>query len=119
MDVGVHLPLMQFGEDEISPKRLGEAIDAAREGGFAAVSANDHFVFSTPWLDGLTALAAVLDRCDGLSVATTLSLVSLRGPVQLAKALAALDILSGGRLVAGVGPGSSQADYELIGVPFE
>jgi alkanesulfonate monooxygenase SsuD/methylene tetrahydromethanopterin reductase-like flavin-dependent oxidoreductase (luciferase family) len=52
-------------------------------------------------------------------VATTLSLVSLRGPVQLAKALAALDILSGGRLVAGVGPGSSQADYELTGVPFE
>jgi len=44
MDVGVHLPLMQFGDDEISPKRLGEAVDAARECGFAAVSANDHFV---------------------------------------------------------------------------
>ena len=33
-----------------------------RECGFAAVSANDHFLFSTPWLDGPTALAAVLER---------------------------------------------------------
>ncbi len=119
MDLGVHLPLMEFGDEGQSLDRLRATVDAAREGGFAAVSANDHFVFSTPWLDGLTALAAVLDRCEGLSVATTLSLVSLRGPVQLAKALTALDILSGGRLVAGVGPGSSQADYELTGVPFE
>jgi alkanesulfonate monooxygenase SsuD/methylene tetrahydromethanopterin reductase-like flavin-dependent oxidoreductase (luciferase family) len=33
--------------------------------------------------------------------------------------LAALDVLSGGRLVAGVGPGSSARDYAAIGVPFE
>jgi alkanesulfonate monooxygenase SsuD/methylene tetrahydromethanopterin reductase-like flavin-dependent oxidoreductase (luciferase family) len=33
--------------------------------------------------------------------------------------LAAIDILSGGRLVAGVGPGSSARDYAAIGVPFE
>jgi alkanesulfonate monooxygenase SsuD/methylene tetrahydromethanopterin reductase-like flavin-dependent oxidoreductase (luciferase family) len=99
MDVGVHLPLMQFGDDEISPKRLGEAVDAARECGFAAVSANDHFVFSTPWLDGPTALASVIDRSGQMTLATTLALAVLRGPVPLAKALAALDVLSGGRLM--------------------
>ena len=33
--------------------------------------------------------------------------------------LATLDVLSGGRLVAGVGPGSSARDYAAIGVPFE
>jgi alkanesulfonate monooxygenase SsuD/methylene tetrahydromethanopterin reductase-like flavin-dependent oxidoreductase (luciferase family) len=37
----------------------------------------------------------------------------------LAKALAALDVLSDGRVIAGVGPGSSRADYEAVGVPFE
>jgi len=37
----------------------------------------------------------------------------------LAKALAALDILSGGRVIAGLGPGSSRSDYEAVGVPFE
>jgi alkanesulfonate monooxygenase SsuD/methylene tetrahydromethanopterin reductase-like flavin-dependent oxidoreductase (luciferase family) len=43
----------------------------------------------------------------------------VRGPAQLAKALSALDVLSGGRVVAGVGPGSSPADYALAGIPFE
>jgi alkanesulfonate monooxygenase SsuD/methylene tetrahydromethanopterin reductase-like flavin-dependent oxidoreductase (luciferase family) len=37
----------------------------------------------------------------------------------LAKALAALDVLSDGRVVAGVGPGSSARDYAAAGVPFE
>jgi alkanesulfonate monooxygenase SsuD/methylene tetrahydromethanopterin reductase-like flavin-dependent oxidoreductase (luciferase family) len=43
----------------------------------------------------------------------------LRGPVQLAKTLAAIDLLSGGRLVAGVGPGSSAADYAAAGIAFQ
>jgi alkanesulfonate monooxygenase SsuD/methylene tetrahydromethanopterin reductase-like flavin-dependent oxidoreductase (luciferase family) len=43
----------------------------------------------------------------------------VRGPVALAKALAALDLLSDGRLIAGLGPGSSQGDYDAVGVPFE
>src|SRR5919199_4694425 len=110
---------MQFGHEGQSLARLGATVDAARELGFAAVSANDHFVFSTPWLDGLTALAAVVERSGELTLATTVSLVSLRGPVPLAKTLAALDVLSGGRLIAGVGPGSSSADYDAVGVPFE
>jgi len=37
----------------------------------------------------------------------------------LAKALSALDVLSDGRVIAGVGPGSSKADYDAVGVPFE
>jgi alkanesulfonate monooxygenase SsuD/methylene tetrahydromethanopterin reductase-like flavin-dependent oxidoreductase (luciferase family) len=74
---------------------------------------------STPWLDGPTALAAVAGRSGGMKLVTTLALASLRGPVPLAKALSALDILSGGRVIAGVGPGSSKADYEAVGVPFE
>ena len=62
MDLGIHLPLMQFGGEGLSLGRLEQAVDAARECGLAAVSANDHFVFSTPWLDGPTALASVIER---------------------------------------------------------
>ena len=100
-------------------ERLERTVDAARECGFAAVSANDHFVFSTPWLDGPTALAAMVERSGDMVLATTLSLAALRGPVPLAKALSALDVLSDGRVVAGVGPGSSRLDYEALGVPFD
>ena len=96
MDFGVHLPLMDFGDQGLSRERLERTVDAARECGFAAVSANDHFIFSTPWLDGPTALAAMVERSGDMVLATTLSLAALRGPVPLAKALSALDVLSDG-----------------------
>jgi alkanesulfonate monooxygenase SsuD/methylene tetrahydromethanopterin reductase-like flavin-dependent oxidoreductase (luciferase family) len=54
-----------------------------------------------------------------MELATTIALVALRGPVPLAKTLGALDLLSGGRLIAGVGPGSSERDYDAVGMPFE
>src|SRR5688500_16518889 len=110
---------MEFGEEGQSLARLGSAVDAARANGFAAVSANDHFVYSRPWLDGPTALAAVADRVGEMTVATTISLVVLRGPVAVAKMLAALDVLTEGRLVAGLGPGSSKRDYDALSIPFE
>src|SRR5215211_1979543 len=110
---------MQFGEEALSRDRLAGAVDAARECGFAAISANDHFIFQTPWVDGPTALASMIERSGEMALATTLSLAVLRGPVPLAKAFAALDILCEGRLIAGVGPGSSKRDYDILGVPFE
>jgi alkanesulfonate monooxygenase SsuD/methylene tetrahydromethanopterin reductase-like flavin-dependent oxidoreductase (luciferase family) len=120
VELGVHLPLMQFGADDpVTAARLGAAVDAARACGYAAVSANDHFVFRTPWLDGPTALASVVERSGSMELATTVALAVLRGPVPLAKALLGLDVLSGGRVVAAVGPGSSARDYELLGVPFD
>jgi alkanesulfonate monooxygenase SsuD/methylene tetrahydromethanopterin reductase-like flavin-dependent oxidoreductase (luciferase family) len=119
VDLGVHLPLMELGNEGQSLARLQATVDAARDGGFAAISANDHFVFSTPWLDGPTALAATVERSGDLTLATTISLVALRGPVPLAKTLAALDVLSGGRLIAGLGPGSSPRDYDAVGVRYE
>jgi alkanesulfonate monooxygenase SsuD/methylene tetrahydromethanopterin reductase-like flavin-dependent oxidoreductase (luciferase family) len=119
LELGVHLPLMEFGDEGQSLARLTRTVDAARECGLAAIAANDHFLFSTPWLDGPTALAAVLERSGSMDLATTIALVSLRGPVALAKTLAALDLLSGGRVIAGVGPGSSERDYEAVGIPYE
>jgi alkanesulfonate monooxygenase SsuD/methylene tetrahydromethanopterin reductase-like flavin-dependent oxidoreductase (luciferase family) len=119
MELGVNLPLMQFGDDVLSLPRLEATVDAARECGFTAVSANDHFVFQTPWLDGLTALASIVGRAGDLTLATTIALATLRHPVALAKALTAIDVLSEGQVIAGVGPGSSSRDYEVIGVPFE
>jgi alkanesulfonate monooxygenase SsuD/methylene tetrahydromethanopterin reductase-like flavin-dependent oxidoreductase (luciferase family) len=119
LELAVHLPLMEFGDEGQSLARLTRAVDAARECGFAAVSANDHFLFQAPWLDGPTALAAVIERSGAMELATTVALVALRGPVPLAKTLVALDLLSDGRVIAGVGPGSSQRDYDAVGVPYE
>ena len=119
MELAVHLPLVEFGDEGQSLDRLTRTVDAAREHGFAAVSANDHFLWARPWLDGPTALAAIVDRSGAMELATTVSLVALRGPVPLAKTLAALDLLSDGRVIAGVGPGASERDYKAVGVPYE
>jgi alkanesulfonate monooxygenase SsuD/methylene tetrahydromethanopterin reductase-like flavin-dependent oxidoreductase (luciferase family) len=119
LELALHLPLIEFGDEGQSLGRLTRAVDAARECSFAAISANDHFVFQAPWLDGPTALAAVVEPSGSMELVTTVALVSLRGPVQLAKTLAALDVLSGGRVIAGVGPGSSERDYDLVGARFE
>jgi alkanesulfonate monooxygenase SsuD/methylene tetrahydromethanopterin reductase-like flavin-dependent oxidoreductase (luciferase family) len=86
--------------------------------GFDALSVNDHLVFSVPWLDGPTALAAVMEHSDEMTLATTVVLATVRGPVPVAKTLGAIDRLSGGRLVVAVGPGSSAQDYEAVGLEF-
>jgi alkanesulfonate monooxygenase SsuD/methylene tetrahydromethanopterin reductase-like flavin-dependent oxidoreductase (luciferase family) len=119
VELAVHLPLMPFGDEALSLRRLQATVDAARDCGFAAVSANDHFVFQTPWLDGPTALASVIERSGEMALATTVSLAVVRGPISVAKALAAIDVLSEGRLVAALGPGSSERDYAVAGIPFE
>jgi alkanesulfonate monooxygenase SsuD/methylene tetrahydromethanopterin reductase-like flavin-dependent oxidoreductase (luciferase family) len=119
MEAGVHLPQIEFAGEGLSLRRLADTVEAARANGFAAVSVNDHFLFGAPWLDGLTALAAVAERSGPMTLATTVSLAALRGPVPLAKAVATLDILSGGRVIAGVGAGSSRSDYDALGAGFE
>lgn len=119
MKFGVHLPLIGFGSGGHSVPRLTDYARAAEQLGFSALAANDHLTFSRSWLDGPTALAAVLRDSGKLELFTTVALPILRGPVPLAKAAAALDLLSGGRLTLGVGAGSSAADYGAVGIPFD
>ena len=119
MDFGLHLPLMDFGGNTITLDDLIAYAETGQQLGFKALAANDHLVFSRPWLDGPTALAAVLTHSGRMDLATTVSLPVVRGPVPLAKSLGAIDHLSGGRLIACVGPGSSARDYAVVGIPFE
>jgi alkanesulfonate monooxygenase SsuD/methylene tetrahydromethanopterin reductase-like flavin-dependent oxidoreductase (luciferase family) len=96
-----------------------EYVETATALGFEAVSANDHVVFGAPWLDGPTALAAVVSCSGNAKLFTTVANPVVRGPAPLAKVLAGLDVMSGGRVVAALGPGSSDRDYAIVGVPFE
>ncbi len=119
MDFGLHLPLMDFGGNPFTLDHLITYAETGRQLGFSALAANDHLIYAKPWLDGPTALAAVLSHSGRMDLATTVSLPVVRGPVALAKSLGAIDRLSGGRLIACVGPGSSARDYAAVGIPFE
>jgi alkanesulfonate monooxygenase SsuD/methylene tetrahydromethanopterin reductase-like flavin-dependent oxidoreductase (luciferase family) len=119
MKFGAHLPLIDFDGDGWQPDEMNSYVDAARDSGFDAISANDHLVFQRPWLDGLVALASIIHRTGDMMLATTISLPVVRNPLALAKQAAAIDILSGGRLVLGVGSGSSNRDHALVGLNFD
>ena len=117
---GAHLPLIDIsGEGVPDLGALRAYAQTAAALGYRYLSANDHMVFSRPWLDGPTALAAVLDAAPEVTLATTVSLPAVRGPVPLAKTVTALDRLSGGRMLVGLGPGSSERDYAATGIPAD
>jgi alkanesulfonate monooxygenase SsuD/methylene tetrahydromethanopterin reductase-like flavin-dependent oxidoreductase (luciferase family) len=118
MHYGAHLPLIAF---DGRPRTVSDMCAYAHRAAaldFRYLCANDHLVYARPWLDGPTVLAAALEAAGDMTIATTVALPVIRGPVQTAKMLATLDILSGGRLIAGVGPGSSARDYAAAGLDF-
>ncbi len=119
MKIGVHLPVIDFGQTDHSLHGFREYTRVAKTLGYEYLAVNDHLVFGKPWMDGITILSSVLSESGDMKLATTVAVPVLRGPIATAKILAAIDILSDGRLTVGVGPGSSSRDYALLGIPFE
>jgi probable F420-dependent oxidoreductase len=120
MEFGVHLPLI-LAVDEPSPDAawISDYAATAEALGYASVSSNDHVMYRSPWLDGPTTLAIAAAATTRVRIATSILVPAIRHPFVAAKMLATLDVLSGGRLTVGVGPGSYQPDYDATGVPFE
>ena len=65
---------------------------------------------------GLAYLAGVTER---IRLGTGIVLVAQRNPVVLAKEMASLDVVSGGRLILGVGAGYLHQEFKALGIPFE
>ena len=119
MEFGAHLPQIGWGDGSPSLGALTDYVRLANAIGMRWLSANDHLVFGRPWLDGHVALASVLEASGSMTVATSIALPVVRGPAPLAKTVAAIDRLSAGRVVVGVGPGSSEHDYRAAGIPWD
>jgi alkanesulfonate monooxygenase SsuD/methylene tetrahydromethanopterin reductase-like flavin-dependent oxidoreductase (luciferase family) len=115
---GVHIPVMGFGGKEPTKEQIISFAQYAEALGYDSLSVNDHIVFHTSWLDALGTLSAVAASTNHISIGTSILNIVVRNPVVCAKALAAIDILSSGRLFAGVGPGSNRGDYDACGIDF-
>ncbi len=92
---------------------FGQRAEAA---GLASVWLPDRPVFANP--DPLVALAAVAATTSRVQLGTCVLLGTLRPPALLAKSVASLDALSGGRVILGLGVGSRADDFAAAGVPF-
>src|ERR671911_565291 len=115
---GVHIPVMGFDRKESTEEQIISFAQHAEALGYDSLSVNDHIVFHTSWLDAISTLSAVAASTTRILVGTSILNIVVRNPIVCAKALAAIDILSSGRLFAGVGPGSYRGDYDACGIDF-
>jgi probable F420-dependent oxidoreductase len=120
--VGVQLPEV---EREVRWPELAAIARTAEETGFDSIWVGDHLLYRGdgrpergPWdcWTTLAALAAVTERVElGPLVACT----AFHPPGILARQAAAVDELSGGRLVAALGAGWNQEEFRAFGLPFD
>jgi probable F420-dependent oxidoreductase len=82
-------------------------------------SGRSPFDARTPQPDPLVWLSHVAAATRRVRLGTGVLILPQRNPVVLAKALASLDRLSGGRVIAGVGLGWARDEAEAVGIPFE
>jgi alkanesulfonate monooxygenase SsuD/methylene tetrahydromethanopterin reductase-like flavin-dependent oxidoreductase (luciferase family) len=106
------------GKEEPTQEQIISLAQYAEALGYDSLSVNDHIVFHTSWLDAIATLSAVAAATTRILIGTSILNIVVRNPVVSAKALAAIDILSSGRLFAGVGPGSHRGDYDACGIDF-
>jgi len=107
---GVQLSRAHSGEDWVEKARRIEDL------GFSTLLMPDHF---DNQFAPLTALAAAAASTSALRVGGLVLDNDFRHPLVLAKELATLDVLSGGRLEVGLGAGWMISDYEQSGIAYE
>jgi probable F420-dependent oxidoreductase len=106
---------------------LGEIAALAESAGFAGVSLTDHPAPSQAWreagghdgLDPFVGLAFAAAATTRVRLLTNLVVLPYRNPFHLAKTVATLDALSGGRVELGLGAGYLRSEFRALGVEWE
>jgi probable F420-dependent oxidoreductase len=136
MRVGAKLPNSGALPAELGVPRMAAELEAA---GFASLWVSDHVVmpatvtsrypyaadgvatWSTddPWYDAIVALSMAAAVTGHVELGTAVLVLPQRHPVVLAKQVASLDRLAGGRVVLGVGAGWLAEEFAALATPFE
>jgi probable F420-dependent oxidoreductase len=127
---------MQFGLFGInigpcaSGQTAAQIAQAAEAAGFESVWTGEHVVLpdpqtppspvppETPFLDPAVALTLVAAHTRRVRLGTGIIILPQRNPLVLAKELASVDVISGGRLIFGLGIGYLKAEFDALGAPF-
>ena len=122
MHFGVILPNYGPGSSPDAVRRIAEA---AEQLGFDSVWATEHVIVGPEAVDPygrvydpLVTLGWIAGRTERIGLGTSIVLVPLHNPMHLAKQVATLQELSGGRFTLGVGIGLYEDEYGFMGVEF-
>src|SRR5262245_6517466 len=120
--LGIHLP--QYGRVS-GPAAITAAARHAEDLGYSGVWVSDHLVqpaaqdYPSPYLfDPLVTLTWAAAITEHVELGTSVLVVPQHSPLELANSLASLDSLSGGRVIAGVGVGWSEGEFDALGFEY-
>ena len=123
MHFGVILPNYGAGS---TPEGIRRTAELAEELGFDSVWATEHIIVGPDGVDPygrvyapLVTLGWIAGFTSRVALGTSIVLLPLHHPMHLAKEVATLQELSGGRVKLGIGMGWHRDEYDFLGVPFE
>lgn len=126
MKIGLTLPQAVADDGKVPRYRniRGAALQA-ESAGFDSVWVMDHLLFKWEenppagvW-EGMTLLAAVAEATERVELGALVICTAFRNPALLAKMATALDEISDGRFVFGVGAGWHKPEFDAFGYPFD
>lgn len=121
LEVGVILPTSTPDPEHPILGDVRASARFAEDAGLDSVWSTDHLIASAPILDSTVVLATAAAVTERITVGFNVLLLALRPVAWAAKQISALQCVSGGRLVVGVGTGNpvhGDAGWRAAGVPF-
>src|SRR5579864_6628200 len=126
MKIGVHpVSLKWEGGAQAMGATLSETAQAADAAGMSSLLPMDHYFFlegmgpiDDPVVEGYTTLGFLAGRTERLRLGLLVTGVTYRHPGLLAKIVATLDVVSGGRALLGIGAAWHDREHVGLGVPF-
>jgi F420-dependent oxidoreductase-like protein len=128
MDLGVHLVNFAApGGSAALAQTLRRAAEVSEQAGVANLSVMDHYLqiagvgvgdAHAPMLEGYSTLSFLAAHTSTVELQLLVTGVMYRHPGLLAKIVATLDVLSGGRATLGIGAGWYEREHAAYGVPF-
>lgn len=127
MGIGLMMPISEEAAFGGTPHfaDIVEMAEVARDVGVDALWFADHFTMGTPadglrgvW-DAFTMMAGVAAKVPGIKIGSLVACTGYRNPGVIAKMAEAIDDISDGRFILGLGAGWHQPEYDQFGMPFD
>ena len=121
LKVGVQLPEVEY---VVRWPQLRQMAKTAEEAGFDSLWVGDHLLYRRPTGDvgpweAWSTLAALAEATSKVEIGPLVASTSFHSPAMLAKKAAAIDEISGGRLILGLGAGWNEPDYSAFGFAYD